>query len=314
VAGDDAHHGVNFTWLFQTRCLLAFFLKYPIIVDMAQVLHSPIMQLSKWQKWIAIVVFSGFIGWLLATPSGLLGKADAVAYAVCHRIDSRSFHVGDRQMPLCARCSGMYLGALVGLVFQALRKPRRTGTPPKSVLACLVLLVLAFALDGANSYLSLFPGFPHLYEPQNWLRLATGTGMGLALSAALFPAFNLTVWSTTNPEPAINNLGSFGLVFLAELVMVLFVLTENPLVLYPLALISSAGVLVLLSMVYSMLWIILLRKENQFASFAGLIFPLVAGFGLALFQVAILDLVRFQLLHSWDGFHIGFNFIVFNKL
>ena len=41
------------------------------------------------------------IGWLVETPPGLLGKEDAVGYAVCHRIDARSFHMGNTQMPLC---------------------------------------------------------------------------------------------------------------------------------------------------------------------------------------------------------------------
>ena len=281
---------------------------------MAQVLPTLVVQQPRWQKLVTVVIFLLFVSWLLTTPAGLLGKADAVAYAVCHRIDARSFHLGERQIPLCARCTGMYLGALVGLGFQARRKPRGTGTPPKTILVSLVMLVLAFALDGGNSYLSLFPGLPHLYEPQNWLRLATGTGMGLALSAALYPAFNLTVWNTINPEPAIDSLGSLGLVLLGELVMMVLILTENPLVLYPLALISAAGVLILLSMVYSMLWIILLRKENHYTSFLELIFPLIAGFGLALFQVAILDLVRYFLTRSWDGFHIGLQVSVFNKL
>ena len=29
--------------------------------------------------------------WLSYTPPGLLGKADAIGYAVCHRISARSF-------------------------------------------------------------------------------------------------------------------------------------------------------------------------------------------------------------------------------
>ncbi len=57
-------------------------------------------------------------GWLLNTPSGLFGKAGAIGYSFCHRIDARSFHIGDIQFPLCARCSGMYLGALLALIFQ----------------------------------------------------------------------------------------------------------------------------------------------------------------------------------------------------
>src|SRR4030067_1376746 len=74
-----------------------------------------------------------FLGWLFNTPPGLLGKADAIGYAVCHRIDLRSFHLGDRTLPLCARCTGMFLGALVGLVYQAVIGKRRIGRPPRGV-------------------------------------------------------------------------------------------------------------------------------------------------------------------------------------
>ncbi len=45
--------------------------------------------------------------WWLGTPPGLAGKADAVGYAVCHRIADRSFHVDGVQLPLCVRCTGM---------------------------------------------------------------------------------------------------------------------------------------------------------------------------------------------------------------
>ena len=62
---------------------------------------------------LALAVGLVLLGWLLNTPPGLLGKADAIGYAVCHRIDLRSFHLGERALPLCARCSGMYLGAML---------------------------------------------------------------------------------------------------------------------------------------------------------------------------------------------------------
>ena len=42
----------------------------------------------------AILVFAA---WFSFTPPGLLGKADAVGYAICHRIDERSFQLGDRK-------------------------------------------------------------------------------------------------------------------------------------------------------------------------------------------------------------------------
>ncbi len=158
---------------------------------------------------IFIVVGLLLVGWLLNTPAGLLGKADAIGYAVCHRIDVRSFHLGERQMPLCARCTGMYLGAMLGLVFQALTGKRRAGMPPWRVIVFLGALVLAFGVDGVNSYLHLFPGAPALYEPSNLLRLLTGTGMGLVIALVLYPAFNQAVWQVVDPTPAVGGLRHF---------------------------------------------------------------------------------------------------------
>jgi hypothetical protein len=76
--------------------------------------------------------------WLALTPPGLLGKADAIGYAVCHRIAERSFLLGERAVPLCSRCSGMYLGALAGILFH-LRFGRRGGLPPRRIQAAFVV-------------------------------------------------------------------------------------------------------------------------------------------------------------------------------
>src|SRR3972149_3375635 len=70
--------------------------------------------------------------WLILTPEGVLGKADAIGYSVCHRIAERSFTIAGRQMPLCARCTGMYLGMLTGLLFQ-LPYGRRAEFPPLKI-------------------------------------------------------------------------------------------------------------------------------------------------------------------------------------
>lgn len=258
-----------------------------------------------WKAPLLITIGLMLIGALLNTPEGLLGKADAIGYAVCHRIDLRSFHIGERPLPLCARCTGMYLGALLGLLYQHAINPRRSGTPARSVILVLALFVIAFAADGLNSYMTLIPIFPHLYEPNNTLRLITGSGMGIAVSAALFPAFNQTIWQDHQDEPALKNLRQlFGLLLLGAITDAL-VLTQNPLILYPFALISAFGVVVLLTMIYSMLWIIILRKENRYAYARQLAMPLLAGFGFALLQLILIDAGRFLLTGTWDGFHIG---------
>ena len=245
------------------------------------------------------------LGWLVNTPPGLLGKADAVGYAVCHRIDLRSFHLGERTLPLCARCTGMHLGALLGLGYQALLRRRKAGMPPMWILGTLGLLALGFAADGLNSFLSLIPGMPTLYTPMNWLRLLTGTGMGLVMAALLYPAFNQTVWKDWQPGAALEGWRPLGGLFALALLLDVVVLTENPLVLYPLALLSAAGVLVELTLVYTMITTMLLRKDNQFLYVRQMLLPLIAGLGLGLTQIAVLDFLRFLLTGTWDGFHLG---------
>ncbi len=245
------------------------------------------------------------MGWLFNTPSGLLGKADAIGYAVCHRIDVRSFHLGDRQVPLCARCTGMFLGAVLGLGFQFIIGSRRSGSPPMIVIVILGFLTLAFIIDGLNSYLSLIPVFQPLYPPNNVFRLLTGTGVGLAIAAALFPAFNQSVWKLGDSRSGLNGLRSLFILIILAVLMDLIVLTENPIFLYPLAITSAAGVVILLTMVYTIILLMAIKKESQFDSFKDLIIPLIAGFGVALIQLILLDMVRYWFTGTWEGFHLG---------
>lgn len=245
------------------------------------------------------------IAWLTSTPAGLLGKADAIGYAVCHRIDVRSFHLGDRQLPLCARCSGMYLGAVLGIVYQAVIAPRRGAFPPLSVILPLGLLAAAFAADGINSYMSIFPGAPTLYQPNNTLRLLTGTGMGVAIAVLVYPAFNQTVWKNWVPRPPIASPLRLLPLLALGLLLDAIILWENPLLLYPLALISAGGVILLLAMVYSMVWLMILRAENRFSQPSELLLPLTGGFTMAMLQIALLDLGRFLLTGTWEGFRLG---------
>jgi uncharacterized membrane protein len=292
--------------------MLAFWMECSIIHAMAT--FSQIIQTSKeilshrilWKILLGISLLLLVSAWLWNTPAGLMGKADAIGYAVCHRIDVRSFHLGDRQIPVCARCTGQYLGAMLGLVYLTLLGKRRVGRPPWGVIAILVTFAGFYAVDGFNSYLHLIPGTSrfYLYEPNNTLRLLTGTGLGLGMSVGLLPAFYQTVWRTWDPAPCLNYRSFTGLLVLALLVDFL-VLTENPLILYPLALISAAGILVLLTMVYTMVWLLVFKADNQFERLSQLLVPLLAGFMVALLQIAALDFFRYLLTGTWGGFHLG---------
>jgi uncharacterized membrane protein len=254
-----------------------------------------------------------FVGWFLNTPAGLFGKADAIGYAVCHRIGERSFHIGSYQLPLCARCSGMYLGAVTGLVFQSLIGWKRLKIPHWSIIALLVVFVAAFGIDGSNSYLYLLkqvspgilPKIPNIYVPNNTLRLLTGSGMGMGIAVMLFPAFNQTVWADGEDKPAIPGWKTFSLLLGIQLIFDLLVLSESPIVLYPLAIISALGVWLLLTIVYSMVWVMIMGQDNQFAKLRQLWLPLLAGLTIAMIQTAAIDALRFWLTGTWGAFPLG---------
>ncbi len=243
------------------------------------------------------------LGWWLKTPPGLLGKMDAAAYAVCHRIAARSFHIGDRQTPLCARCTGMYLGALLGILYQ-LRSGKRAGMPPLKISIVLGVFLAAFAIDGGNSYLHFIPNAPSLYEPQNWLRLLTGTGIGLGIAAILVPVVHQTFWSTYDGRPALSGWRQFLPLVVAAAVLDLAVLSNNPLLLYPLAVLSGASIFLILTIVYAVVWIMLAKRDNRFTSYRQIWVPLLAGFLTALVQIAIIDAGRFWMTGTWGGFNL----------
>jgi len=278
------------------------------------------MQKASVQSWstnltrllVPIAAILVFAVWFSFAPPGLLGKADAVGYAICHRIDERSFQIGERQLPLCARCTGEFFIAGISLIFFALASPRKSGMPGWKLGAPLLFFLIAFGVDGTNSYLYLLKqtsggmleNLPNLYIPNNTLRLFTGSGMGIALASILYPAFNQSAWKDADPGRALDwkKLGILiGIVLLTDLA----VLTESSIVLYPIAILSVLGVLALLIMVFSMVWILMMRQENEFTSLQQMWLPFLAGITLAFLMITLIDLFRFQLTGTWGGFPLG---------
>ncbi len=240
------------------------------------------------------------IGWLDFAPPGLLGKADAVGYAICHQIEERTFHMGDRPLPMCARCSGMYIGALTAILFQ-IRNGRRGGMPSRKIFLVLGFFLVLFGIDGVNSYAHLFPGMPGLYEPNNLLRLLTGTGMGISMALVLMPVIHQTLWLDWNPESNISRWNEFLPILFSALAAGSLFFTGNPLLLYPLGLLTAGTVLFILGMIYSIVWVMILKRENAFLKIQETIPYLALGFSTAILQVFVIDIARLAATGSWHG-------------
>jgi len=261
--------------------------------------------------FVPFAAIAAVIAWFIIAPEGALGKLDAIGYAVCHRIDVRSFQIGDRQLPLCARCTGEFYAAGLALLFQALVSGKSSKLPPRGIMAVLFAFFVAFGVDGSNSYLYLLKQtggngspldqIPNLYIPNQTLRLFTGSGMGIALAAMLFPVINQTLWKNLNDEYALN-WKKLGILTAGIIVINLLILTDSPLVLYPIAYISALGTLFLLVVVFALLWIIIMKQDNTFDHPRQLWLAFASGLTLALILVLGIDLFRLSFTGTWGGF------------
>ena len=97
----------------------------------------------------------------------------ASASAICHQRPERSFDLFGVQMPVCARCTGIYVGAAVAAIAVAVASIRgRTRWP-----------AWAIALASTGPSLATL-----VYEwtigdmPSNWIRAASGAPMGAVVS------------------------------------------------------------------------------------------------------------------------------------
>lgn len=260
--------------------------------------------------WVALVALLTAAGvWLALTPAGLLGKADAVGYAVCHRITVRSFLYPDgRQLPLCARCSGTFLGVLIGLFGPGLIAGRRraAGFAPTALLAVMLGASALWAFDGANSFAHLIdaPWVPRLYEPSNFLRLVTGTFHGITMGAFILPILNDTLWADARNEPVIRGWGGLALLYAAGAALIVLVLWGPPVLRYPLGVLSAVGVLVILGAIFTVLIATLLRRDRSAYTLVQALPVLMLGLAAALVMVGGIDAGRYAMFGTWDGFTI----------
>jgi uncharacterized membrane protein len=223
---------------------------------------------------------------LLAPTSFPLGKLDAVGYAVCHRIPARTFFMGNRPLPLCARCSGTFLGVFLTLTFLTLMGRSHAGElPPLRVLSVLVGFIAIWAVDGLNSYLTFYPSLPHLYEPQNWLRLTTGMLNGLAVGTLVFYLLQFSLWRRPRREPVLHGLRELVYLLIPAAVFVGLVLGESPALLYPLAIASTLGVVMMFTSVNTVIILVIARRENTALRHWDAVSPLLAALASSLLLI-----------------------------
>lgn len=219
--------------------------------------------------WVALLLLgAALVAFVALTPPAFLDKAGVIGAVVCHRIPSHSFFIHEHQTVLCQRCTGTFTAALTGLLIQwgFWQRRRQQGFPHWSIVLLLLSFVGVWGFDGLNSYFTLLPAHqPLLYPPQPWLRLLTGTLVGMGMSVILVPAFNLTLWADGEAKPSVTwpDIGRLTLILLLQAGLIY---TRVDILLYPLALYSVLAVFTLLTALGTMIVVMALGYDNRFTS------------------------------------------------
>ena len=157
------------------------------------------LQSRRWLLTVLGVLALGWAGLIVAVPhaagqhrlGGWPGAVVAATYLaggyVCHQQSARSFHLAGAQLPVCARCAGLYAAAPWGVLWVVAggsRVPRRQalmGSRASAVRVARAALFVA-ALPTLVTWASEQLGFVY---PSNAVRAVAAVPLGLTAAWVL---------------------------------------------------------------------------------------------------------------------------------
>ena len=203
--------------------------------------------------WVALALAVAYVVALAALiflpGATFIDRLRALDGGICAQLPTHSFFPDGQQLPLCARNTGIYMGFALGfLTLLGAGRMRAAQLPRLPVALTLVGLVGLMAVDGFNS-LFLDLGLPHLYQPNNWLRLLTGLGAGVAMVSFITPVTNGLLWRSEDLRPSFRSFGQLVVVAPLLLLAFLAVGSQTAWLLYPIAILSTLGLMLAVTLV-----------------------------------------------------------------
>jgi uncharacterized membrane protein len=228
--------------------------------------------LSPWMAGTLVVFYLGLLAVLVLLPgSSLLDRLRWLDSGICAQLATHSFYPGGERLPLCARNTGIYLGFIITLLtLYATGRGRAQRLPPWPIVLVLASGVAILIIDGFNSFF-LDLGLPHLYSPHNAVRLATGLVTGLALATLSLPVMNRLFWRGYNEQRSISS-WLMLLAFTPALILCFFaVISQSALILSPVALLGTVGILTTLSCMNLIVIVAISRRDESFERYRDLL-------------------------------------------
>jgi len=156
-----------------------------------------------WAVLLVAVPFAASQPHVSTMAAALIAGVYAVGSLVCHQLPERSYHLWTAQMPVCARCTGIYFGAVLGAsagairTAKAVRPPslrdgeagrsaKREGASPTNAVARNVNPAwrprIALALAAVPTVVSLVYEWATGNAPSHAIRAAAGVPLGVVVA------------------------------------------------------------------------------------------------------------------------------------
>jgi uncharacterized membrane protein len=139
-------------------------------------------------SWAVALPLAAFAASRPAAGSAAYGFALAVysiGRLICHQLPERSFHLWRATLPVCARCTGIYLGAAATAIVIAAAsrrgspsRRRRSGETKADPRAVLLIAFVPTAV-------TLIFEWTTDMTPANWIRALAGVPLGAAVAWAI---------------------------------------------------------------------------------------------------------------------------------
>ena len=127
--------------------------------------------------WFALVLLAPDL------PPALAAAVYAAGGFVCHQLPDRSFHWHGAQLAVCARCTGIYLGACSAAVLAPL--------PPSTYARWAASRARAgglLAAAAAPMVVTVAAEWTGLWQPSSIVRAGTGVWLGIAAAIVVVSA------------------------------------------------------------------------------------------------------------------------------
>lgn len=167
----------------------------PVLNQMMQLLKQSSQQSARQLYALLLLLTLIWLGLIAAAPLLLHSEHPWPALVlyrsfavVCHQRPDRSFHLFDLPLAVCARCTGIYAGFLLGLLLCPLARRLEDDTLPQR--KWLWLAVVPMLLDVAGNEIGLFT---NTFAS----RLLTGLLAGAVTAFYLWPGLLAAFWQFT---------------------------------------------------------------------------------------------------------------------